>query len=171
MVPWRYVDFFCGNNNYCTLSDKTSEDLWYKGFLQAMHNVEMNFFVVGVLEQFEDTLKLFEKMMPRIYTGALEAYHSPSKFHILFTQNSKYSHVKPKLQRCKKKELRLKLLARLKWTTLLEITSRLDHFGTSSSCMPLLVNSSTNDFEDMASSLMPHHMAHEKTLYFTVVYM
>ena len=45
-----------------------------------MHNVEVNFHVVGVLEQFEDTLRLFEKMMPHIYTGALEAYQSPSKF-------------------------------------------------------------------------------------------
>jgi len=47
--------------------------------MKAMHNVEHNFFAVGVLEQFDDTLKLFEKMLPRFFTGATEVYHSDSK--------------------------------------------------------------------------------------------
>ena len=44
-----------------------------------MHNVEKNFFVVGVLEQFDDTLHLFEKLLPRYFNGATEVYHSDSK--------------------------------------------------------------------------------------------
>ena len=44
-----------------------------------MHNVEKNFFVVGVLEQFDDTLHLFEKLLPRFFNGATEVYHSDSK--------------------------------------------------------------------------------------------
>ena len=50
-----------------------------------MHNVERNFFVVGVLEQFEDTLVLFERMLPHIYTGALPAYHSKRKTETILT--------------------------------------------------------------------------------------
>ena len=46
-----------------------------------MHNVEKNFFVVGVLEQFDDTLHLFEKLLPRFFNGATEVYHSDSKLY------------------------------------------------------------------------------------------
>lgn len=51
-----------------------------------MHNVEKNFFVVGVLEQFDDTLHLFEKMLPRFFTGATEVYHSDRKFIVYFVE-------------------------------------------------------------------------------------
>ena len=37
-----------------------------------------DYFVVGVLEQFEDTLNLFEKVLPRYYRGALDVYESKS---------------------------------------------------------------------------------------------
>lgn len=34
-------------------------------------------YVVGVLEQFEDTLKLFERMIPSVYDGVLNIYKTP----------------------------------------------------------------------------------------------
>ena len=76
-VKWAYLNFFCGNQEFCGL--RTPEADYHKALMQAMHNVEKNFFVVGVLEQFEDTLLLFERMLPHIYTGALPAYHSKRK--------------------------------------------------------------------------------------------
>ena len=35
-----------------------------------------NFYVIGVLEQFDETLKLFEKMMPDFFKGASDIWKS-----------------------------------------------------------------------------------------------
>lgn len=38
-----------------------------RAVLIAKRNVATRFYMVGILEQFEQTLKLFEKMMPKYY--------------------------------------------------------------------------------------------------------
>jgi len=77
-ITWKYIEFFCGNKEDCSSRSGKDENT-KQAMMKAMHNVEHNFFAVGVLEQFDDTLKLFEKMLPRIFTGATEVYHSDSK--------------------------------------------------------------------------------------------
>lgn len=42
---------------------------------QSKKNIIKNYYMIGVLEHFDSSLKLFEKMMPTIFTGATEAYH------------------------------------------------------------------------------------------------
>ena len=44
--------------------------------IQAMRT----FFVIGVLEQFEDTLKLFETVLPSYYSGVSNIWKSDSKY-------------------------------------------------------------------------------------------
>ena len=78
-ITWKYIEFFCGNTFPCQ-SRGVPESTLQAGLEKAMHNVEKNFFVVGVLEQFDDTLHLFEKLLPRYFNGATEVYHSDSKF-------------------------------------------------------------------------------------------
>ena len=46
--------------------------------IQAMRT----FFVIGILEQFEDTLALFEIMLPMFYKGATDAWKSDCKYLI-----------------------------------------------------------------------------------------
>ena len=77
-ITWKYIEFFCGNAFPCQ-SRGVPETTLRQGLEKAMHNVEKNFFVVGVLEQFDDTLHLFEKLLPRFFNGATEVYHSDSK--------------------------------------------------------------------------------------------
>jgi len=43
--------------------------------IQAMRT----FFVIGILEQFEDTLKVFETILPSYYSGVLDIWQSDSK--------------------------------------------------------------------------------------------
>ena len=38
-----------------------------------------DYFIVGILEQFEDTLQLFETMLPMFYKGAMDAWKSDCK--------------------------------------------------------------------------------------------
>ena len=37
---------------------------------------------IGLLEEFDSTLKLLEATLPEFYSGALEAYHGPCKYNL-----------------------------------------------------------------------------------------
>ena len=53
--------------------------------------VVKDYFIIGILEQFEDSLTLFETMLPMFYKGAMDAWKSDCKLthltviHILMT--------------------------------------------------------------------------------------
>ena len=47
--------------------------------------VVSDYFIVGILEQFEDTLQLFETMLPMFYKGAMDAWKSDCKLSCEFT--------------------------------------------------------------------------------------
>lgn len=50
-----------------------------RALLRAIYNVEKNFLVVGILEEFELTLKVLERMLPRYFSGAEKLYRTPGK--------------------------------------------------------------------------------------------
>ncbi|PIK52794.1 putative uronyl 2-sulfotransferase isoform 2 [Apostichopus japonicus] len=64
------IPFFCGNNRHCTSPSR-------RALLRAIYNVEKNFLVVGILEEFELTLKVLERMLPRYFSGAEKLYRTP----------------------------------------------------------------------------------------------
>lgn len=68
------------NHNY-----SVSEELKEKAANLAKINVLRNFYAVGILEQFVDTLKTFEIILPNYYSGVLDIWNSSSKwsFHNL----------------------------------------------------------------------------------------
>ncbi|CBY21263.1 unnamed protein product [Oikopleura dioica] len=74
----RYIEFFCGNGPDCQLPQLARDDDVYKSKMVEIAKKRMldDYFVVGVLEQFEDSLSVFEKLLPRYYRGALEVYES-----------------------------------------------------------------------------------------------
>ena len=43
--------------------------------------VVKDYFIIGILEQFEDTLALFEIMLPMFYKGATDAWKSDCKLN------------------------------------------------------------------------------------------
>ena len=50
----------------------------------SKNNILKNYYCVGVLEQFDATLKLFEKMLPSVFQGATEEYHGECEFKSYF---------------------------------------------------------------------------------------
>lgn len=42
----------------------------------AKHNIINNYYAIGIVEQFDASLDLFEKLLPDFFTGAKAAYHS-----------------------------------------------------------------------------------------------
>ena len=70
-VHWNYIDFLCGNSDPC--NTKGSEKLAVE---HAKHKLLTFYYVVGILEQWDDTLNLFEKMMPNVYKDVQKVWHS-----------------------------------------------------------------------------------------------
>lgn len=72
-VKWKYNQFLCGNAPVCTghadVEKRKASEL-------AKLNIANNFYLIGILEQFIDTLHLFEKLMPKFYSRAVEAMES-----------------------------------------------------------------------------------------------
>ena len=79
------MEFFCGSGPECQSATNQNEEAEYKTRMleKAKQRVLNDYFVIGVLEQFEDSLRVFEKLLPRYYRGALDVYHSKSEFFIM----------------------------------------------------------------------------------------
>ena len=76
---WRYIEFFTGKMN----ADRQGKELKTdadraKAVASAKERLVHDYHVIGILEQFEDTLELFEVMMPRYYKDALKVWKSDS---------------------------------------------------------------------------------------------
>jgi len=56
------IPYFCGNDPWCRKRDRRALD-------QAKHNLLHSFIAVGVLEQFEESLELFEMILPQFFKG------------------------------------------------------------------------------------------------------
>lgn len=50
---------------------------------RAKQNVLENYLLVGILEELEDVLLLLERLLPHYFTGVLNIYKSPGRYHIL----------------------------------------------------------------------------------------
>jgi len=64
--------FFCGHSHACTPFNTVG------ALERAKHAVESQYAVVGVLEDLNTTLSVFEKYIPRFFSGASEVYYDPT---------------------------------------------------------------------------------------------
>lgn len=64
----QLTEFFCGQESYCS-GFNTDEAL-----RKAKDNVEKHYAVVGVLEDFNKTLQVFEHYIPKIFMGSFNVY-------------------------------------------------------------------------------------------------
>ncbi|XP_039253042.2 uronyl 2-sulfotransferase-like [Styela clava] len=74
MNPWMYLQFFCGTAPEC--SNTTTLEQKERATEIAKSNILNEYYVVGVLEQFEDTLKLFQTMMPDFFIDVIPTWKS-----------------------------------------------------------------------------------------------
>ena len=68
--PWRYIEFFVGSGlseAYHHRNGLETDAQKQKAVEHAKMRLIKDYHVIGVLEQFEDTLELFEAMMPKYY--------------------------------------------------------------------------------------------------------
>ena len=104
---WRYIEFFTGSaferieRSSLKTDDLRQETLNLEtekqkadGVKQAKIRLIKDYHVIGVLEQFEDTLELLEHMLPRYYKGARATWKNSN---ISGTQNKTKSLHKKKL--------------------------------------------------------------------------
>ena len=76
---WRYIEFFTGKMNDDSRGKELKTDLDRAQAVEAAKKrLVHDYHVIGILEQFEDTLELFEKMLPRYYSGAVSVWNSDS---------------------------------------------------------------------------------------------
>ena len=47
---------------------QSSEATKKRALVAAKNNIENNYYFIGILEEFMDSLKMFEMVMPRIYS-------------------------------------------------------------------------------------------------------
>ena len=77
---WPYIEYFCGCDEMCAdfvrLDDREKQQM----LDHAKRNVVNSFYQIGILEQFEDTLTLFEQSIPSVFAGALTAFQSDCKY-------------------------------------------------------------------------------------------
>lgn len=85
---WTYIEFFCGSEKLCATMkaayDSGDLDVKRQVLEIVKRRVVNDYFIVGILEQFEDTLQLFETMLPMFYKGAMDAWKSD---YIQFRRN------------------------------------------------------------------------------------
>ena len=95
------VRYFCGTKPECAMKSGQmglfgSKNDWskvQKAALLARHNILHNYYAIGLMEDFELTLTLFEKMIPTFFSGAQAAYQSKlvqtkAGFQIVKIENS-----------------------------------------------------------------------------------
>ena len=61
------IPYFCGNDPWCRRRDE-------RALSQAKHNLLHSFIAVGVLEEFEESLELFEMILPQFFKGIIWLY-------------------------------------------------------------------------------------------------
>ena len=64
---YRMVPYFCGSAKMCRMPTE-------EGLKRAQDNVDRFFLVVGVLEKYEQFLKLTQKLIPRFFDGIVDLY-------------------------------------------------------------------------------------------------
>lgn len=72
---YKYIQYICGNHPHCRTVDVSSE-LKAKANEMAKSQVLRQFFMIGILEQFVDTLQIFQKMLPSYYSGVIDIWNS-----------------------------------------------------------------------------------------------
>lgn len=72
---YKYIQYICGNHPGCKTNDVT-DAMKEKATAMAKSQAMRSFFAIGVLEQFEDSLKMFETILPNFYFGVSQIWKS-----------------------------------------------------------------------------------------------
>jgi len=74
------VKYFCGTSAECNEHNEQGKTQWDKVAISAeiaKKNILREFYFIGLLEKFDETLELFENVLPGYFAGAREAMKDP----------------------------------------------------------------------------------------------
>jgi dermatan/chondrotin sulfate uronyl 2-O-sulfotransferase UST len=74
------VKYFCGTSDECNKHGEQGKTQWDKVAISAeiaKKNILREFFFIGILEKFDETLELFESVLPEYFAGARETMKDP----------------------------------------------------------------------------------------------
>ena len=74
------VKYFCGTSKECNEHSQKGKTQWDRVAISAeiaKKNILREFFFIGLLEKFDETLELFENVLPEYFAGAREAMKDP----------------------------------------------------------------------------------------------
>ena len=64
---WTMIPYFCGEEAFCKIPSEQSLE-------KAIDNIEKHYLFVGVLEEFELSLRVFEELLPSFFTGSARLF-------------------------------------------------------------------------------------------------
>lgn len=69
---WQLVPYFCGQDPRCRQRNSWAVE-------KAKNNIENYYAAIGLVEDLESSLKIFERLLPRYFKGAIEIKHEGEK--------------------------------------------------------------------------------------------
>lgn len=89
VIKWTYFEFICGNLCPNTKSLKAKRNFDFSTSLKMSKLALLQTtYTVGILEEFQNTLTLFEKMMPDYFDGAVQISTSPEVLNYISNTKS-----------------------------------------------------------------------------------
>lgn len=91
----NFLQWICGRDTNCVVNERI-ESSKTKAYEFSKKLVMQDYFMIGILEEFDQTLELFEFLLPEYFKGASQMYHSRDKRDINGMQTSHKGTITPK---------------------------------------------------------------------------
>ena len=97
---WYIVPYFCGHSNLCRRPS-------YAALQRAKQHLLDNYLAVGFVEDFEGTLKVFEKLLPAHFKGALQVWEKISSETRERTSTNNKNSIQPEVRKILQNRMQL----------------------------------------------------------------
>ncbi|KAG1686936.1 Heparan sulfate 2-O-sulfotransferase pipe [Nymphon striatum] len=87
------INFFCGHEEFCRAHGNT------EALEKAKYVIESSYSVVGILEEFEKTLAVFEHYLPKYFRGVSEIYTQNNLYKNKIKKPYNFEHIKAELRK------------------------------------------------------------------------
>ncbi|OXA48425.1 Heparan sulfate 2-O-sulfotransferase pipe [Folsomia candida] len=96
---WSQMMFFCGMDERCN----EKNGAW--ALSRAMENVDKYYSVVGVLEELDLSLEVFEAYIPRVFAGARETYLKNKETMVSINKNQEKPNIPEEVKQLVRDEM------------------------------------------------------------------
>eukprot|EP00045_Choanoeca_perplexa_P010825 m.112330 g.112330 ORF g.112330 m.112330 type:complete len:300 (-) comp15406_c0_seq19:42-941(-) len=93
----RMSQYFCGYHPDCALTGVDNVTLSAAGMARAIHHLHNEYLLVGITERYDDSLKLFKRLLPTYFSAVNEK--KPAPRHNSNSERPKNEELSPKAKR------------------------------------------------------------------------